>query len=171
MQFPVLRDGVVVNVVEMSPDCIAGTKADVKHAMRAEDAEYQTQVAAWQEAVQAHRAEFDAANSVAERAAQAADFAKRKAAEGKGNAQQLLDHVLATDRTLQEHIANVQAIGARPLPSRPLMVRATRWMIPEGCVLGEPGGNIGETWDGKRYVRHEPLEADPVVTDRISNER
>jgi hypothetical protein len=41
---------------------------------------------------------------------------------------------------------------------RPKLQRTRRWVPPDGFTLGPEGGDIGDAWDGRQYIKPERAE-------------
>lgn len=167
MQLPLIKDGVVVNVVEFEIGTICCSKADLKAMQVAEEAEYNARVDAWRAEVNAMQDEIRAAETQLAGARKVATEAKERAEKGKGDAQQLLRAVLNTDAEQKAWEENLASLRSHPLPARPTFVRPLRWIIPEGHEIGKAGGNIGDRWDGQAYVAP-TSKTDPEPAERVA---
>ena len=127
----ILQGGVVVNVAEVDPDTEICTAAEYDLAVATDKAAYEDALAVWRLA-QADLMDRIDREAEALRAAQAAGTAVGEAEARAGN--------LAALRA---------SLGAH----KTRMIWRNRWILPEGYAVGEPGGAIGDRWDGRRYVR------------------
>lgn len=154
MQLPLIKDGVVVNVVEFEAGTVCCNKAELKEMQAVENANYEARAAEWRGVIQRQKDELIAAETQLEAAMAVAGHARRKAESMRdaGNSDQALKHVLTTGAEVDAWRENVAALRSRPLPTRPTLFRPVRWIVPEGHEIGAPGGNIGDTWDGKAYI-------------------
>lgn len=58
--------------------------------------------------------------------------------------------------------AGIAAVLAEhALPAKPRLVRAARYVYPDGCEVGPAGGNIGDLWDGRSYRKPKKVIARP----------
>jgi hypothetical protein len=165
MQLPLIKDGLVVNVVEIEEGTLCCSKAEHKHLGAAEVADYEARAAAWRAEIAAHHEAIRQAELQHFMACGVAAAAKDKARQGDGNSAQLLKHVLTTDEEAAAYAANLTALRATSLPDRPAMHRARRWIMPDDHIIGPPGGNIGDTWDGKSYIAPEGKTASEKAVD------
>lgn len=156
MRIPLLNEnGDVVNVIEMADGCQAVSKA-VHHEMTTRElADYETRAKTWRvqlaerqtaldEAKQGH---FMATGVEAALRAEATTGLKGEAAE------RALDAIVAAGNEVKAYSDNLAELESKPLPERPRLERAHRWIIPEGLRIGPEGGEIGDRWDGESYIR------------------
>jgi hypothetical protein len=155
MQLPVLKDGIVVNVIEIGEDTQIVTKARCKELIAIEDAEYAERIAAWREAVgELRKAHEDAAGALGmARMTVAAVKERARKVTGEAGAQEALRQILALEGDVTAHERKLAEIAARPMPEKPRLVRGKRWFHSDGLEVGPAGGNIGDRWDGVAYVR------------------
>jgi Mg-chelatase subunit ChlI len=154
-QRPILKDGTVVNVIEIGDDTEIVSKAQCKQFMAEEDARYQKAAAAWRETVKVREDEI---RDVAERLALArmtVNALKVKAAEEENDtkAAQAFRRVMAEEEAVTKLEAELASMSTRALPQKPRLIRAKRWFHPDGLEVGPAGGNIGDAWNGQEYVR------------------
>lgn len=152
MQLPILKDGIVVNVIEIDEDAVTCSKAELKMQMLAEEAEHNAAMEEWRMACKAISDSVKAAVASVEKAREDAAAAIRRAEKG-GDAKKALAAISAAQSEVEARTGNLEAVRATPLPEKPRLVRKTRWAVPEGFVVGSPGGSIGDTWNGREYVR------------------
>lgn len=155
MRVPLIKDGVVINVTEMAEGCAAVTKAEHRAQMAREDAEYEEQAAIWRGKLaerQAALAEAKTQHFMAVGVAQALRGDAKKGLKGDA-AERALNTIVAAEDEVKAYADNIAEIEGQPLPERPRMKRAHRWIIPEGCEVGPEGGEIGDRWDGTVYSR------------------
>jgi hypothetical protein len=157
MQRPILRDGVVVNVIELDDDTEIVTKARHKELCVAEDADYAAKLAAWRGQVTDIQKAFAEAVERLDMARATASALKVRAEDLQDGPQagQVLKQILAVEKQIASHEASAAAQQAKTVPARPRLVRGKRWFHPEGLEAGPAGGNIGDLWDGKTYTRPE----------------
>lgn len=168
MQRPILKDGVVVNVVELKPGTYCCAKAELRELMAEEDAAYAAQLAAWRETVKGMQRDMNTALANLDNARQVAGATQQRVMKARQSgkaksADALLNSVLEAGEQVTAHEQRVAELAQRVPPEKPTFARPHRWVVPEGCEVGEPGGNIGDTWDGQRYV---PPADKTVVKDR-----
>lgn len=158
---PIIKDGLVVNVVEIDDDCAIMTKAECRRQEAAELADYAARVAAWRERVALMRAEVDAAREKAGIAMATMSALKARAASEKSDAKvaALFRQASGMEQEVNTLVADVRSLQERPAPAKPRLVRGKRWFYPDGVEVGPPGGNIGDLWDGKSYTRPEKDKA------------
>lgn len=154
MQLPLIKDGLVVNVVELEPETACVDKAKHKEMSAAEDAEHGRRMDEWRAIANAHTLEIEKARQQLLLAHSAALAVKTAAKETKPGAEKAaLDRILFAENEVEQWRAKVAELQGRPLPPRPKMERAKRWFYPDGHEVGPEGGNIGDLWDGKTYTR------------------
>lgn len=157
VQRPVLKDGVVVNVVEISDDTMIVTKDEHKQLMAKEDADYEQAAAEWRETVKGREAQIRDAAERLGLARMTVSALKVKAAEEDSDtkAAQALRRILAEEEAVTQLEAELARISAGPLPPKPKLIRGKRWFHRYGFDVGPAGGNIGDLWNGQEYVRPE----------------
>ena len=151
---PLIKDGVVVNVVELDDDCACVTKAVHKEMSASEEADYRKRLDAWRQRGQARHEEIAAAKRKAFTALAVANALKLQARverRGNGNADPFLRRI----KEAEAWRGKVAELQATPLPPKPKMIRTKRWFHPDDVIVGPSGGNIGDRWDGKRYIMPE----------------
>lgn len=156
-QRPLIKGGVVVNVVQIDDDCACMTKAQHKQMAEAEDADYAERFNAWRAKGQARHAEIQAAKQKAFMALGIAsglrEHAKAESKKRHGNADAVMRRVRDAEKEAEDWRTKVSELENKPLPPKPRMARAKRWFHPDDVTVGPPGGNIGDTWNGSRYIR------------------
>lgn len=167
MQRPLIKDGLVVNVVEFEPGTICCSKPELKAMQAAEEAEYDKRAAAWREEAGKLAEEIREAETQLSAARKASNQAQELASAGKGKADQLLKRVLETGGEVRAWEENLAALRARSLPARPTLVRPRRWIVPEGHSVGPAGGNIGDRWDGQAYIAP-ASKTDPEPAEKVA---
>jgi hypothetical protein len=165
-QRPLIKDGVVANVIEIDDDCEIMTKAECRKREAAEQADYEERAKAWRDQAAAMRAEVAAAQEAASMARATVEAVKGQAANEKNDrkAAQLLRQILALEDEAKAHAAAVDGLRARPMPPKPRLERPKRWFHPDGHTVGPPGGNIGDSFDGSKYIAPEGKSAGPDPT-------
>lgn len=153
MQLPLIRDGIVVNVIEIDEDTISASKGDHKRLSAEENAEYEARASEWRAAINAHAEAIKAAEMQLFPARGAANAVKSDVRKSQGDAQKALNRVLVADAEVEAWEAKVADMRVQPLPSKPQMVRGKRWICPDDAFLGPAGGAIGDLWDGKAYSK------------------
>jgi hypothetical protein len=155
VQRPLLKNGVVVNIIEIEDDTCICTKEEHKARTLEENSAYANRLAGWKGHMAKLKNQFDAAKGklITARMTLAALEARRSDAT---------DPKVATTFTTQINQAKDEVAAAQsaldqiqraPLPQKPLMFRAKRWFHHEdGIQVGPAGGHIGDTWDGKKYI-------------------
>jgi hypothetical protein len=161
MQRPILKDGVVVNVVELDDDTMVTTKARHKELTAAEDAEYQAKIDEWRIAHGAHQAKITAAAEALAMARMTLGTVKAKADKEKNEtkAAAALRQILTMEKDISAKEEDLAKIQGEPSPPKPVHKRGKRWFHPDGVEVGPAGGNIGDIWDGEKYVR--PADTSP----------
>lgn len=151
MQYPLIKDGVVVNVVEVSESTLCLSKAEYKAMAAKDEAAYAEAVKAWRSALLIRRLEITEAETGLFMARGAAEVIKEQASGKKGKARDALDRVLSADGEVNAWEEKLAAARRAEFPAKPRLDRAPAWIVPEGHELGPVGGNIGDLWDGKAY--------------------
>lgn len=156
-QRPLLKDNIVINVIEIDDDTLIMTKAEHKELMAQEDAEYEAKAAEWRATIGSVRASIDAEvdKLTNARATLSAYKITAEAEPSPAKAGAMLKQILAMERGIIEQEKVVAEVGKTKVPEKPRLIRAKRWFRPDDVVVGEPGGNIGDVWDGKQYTRPE----------------
>ena len=98
---PLIKDGVVVNVVELDDDCACVTKAVHKEMSASEEADYRKRLDAWRQRGQARHEEIAAAKRKAFMALDVANALKVQAkveSRGNGNADPCQRRILVADK-------------------------------------------------------------------------
>lgn len=159
-QLPILKDGVVVNVIEIDNETEIVTKDEHKRRAAEEMAAYETSLAEWREVIRGRQNEAHEALTKLQMAKMTLEAKKTTAAEEKtdAGAALALRQILSMEEEVKRHEKAVLDIEARPLPVKPKLVRRKRWFHPQGLEVGPAGGNIGDLWDGKTYSR--PLKVE-----------
>jgi dGTP triphosphohydrolase len=152
---PIIKDGVVINVTVIDDDCAIMTKAECRKQEAAEKGAYEEQAKAWREQVMAMRAEVDAAQRNVGLARATLEAVKTRAATEKHASRKsaMLDQILALDGEVKAHLSILNDLAARPVPAKPRLTRGKRWFHADDVVVGPPGGDIGDSWDGSKYVK------------------
>lgn len=153
MQRPILKDGIVVNVVEIDEGTAIVTKAEHRQMSEAEEAEYANRLLIWQGAVKAAKTEISEVEVQLFMVTGMAAAAKADARNANGGAAAHLDRILVAEAEVEAWQAKLVDAKAMPLPERPRLERALRWIYPEGCLIGPEGGQIGDSWNGIKYTR------------------
>jgi hypothetical protein len=155
MQRPILKDGVVVNVIEIGADTEIVSKKRHKQLTAEEDARYAIAAAEWRETAKAHEDEIRLAAEKLGLARMTVSALKVKAADENVDAKAALalKQILAEEEAVSKLEADLSAVSTRPLAPKPKLIRAKRWFHPEGLEVGPAGGNIGDIWNGQEYVR------------------
>ena len=139
------------------------TKAVHKELSASEEADYRKRLDTWRQRGQAHHEEVAAAKRKAFMALGVANALKVQAkveCRSNGNADPFLRRILVADKEAEAWRNKVAELQAKPLPPKPKMIRTKRWFHPDDVIVGPSGGNIGDRWDGKRYIMLEEQSAD-----------
>jgi hypothetical protein len=165
-QRPLIKNGVVVNVIEIADDTLPCTKARHMELSAVERANYAAKLAEWQRQVTARRAAIVEARQKAfmaqgvVNALRVASQAETKKPKWRRLAAGSFDNRISTAeseaRAALEKLAEAEAA---PIPMKPKHERRKRWIHPDGHEVGAKGGNIGDRWDGKKYIRPEKPKA------------
>jgi hypothetical protein len=165
-QRPLIKDGVVVNVIEIEDDTQCLRKADYKRLTAAEDADHEAQMAEWRATVAKRQADIAEARQSAFIAVGVVNALKvQQAAEAEkprwkrlipSHFESRITSAANQVRAAREKIAELEAQEMHP---KPKLVRPKRWFHPDGLVVGPAGGNIGDRWDGKSFTRPEKKSA------------
>jgi hypothetical protein len=127
----ILKGGVVINVAEVAEGTEVCSKAEYDLKLTHDKAAYEDALAMWR------LAQADLADRIDRE--QAALLAVQAAGTAPGEA--------------EARAGNLAALRASLGASKPRMPVRRRWILPDGYAVGEPGGAIGDRWDGRRYVR------------------
>ena len=161
-QRPLIKNAIVVNVIAIDDDTLCVTKADHKTMQAAEDADYAAKMAEWRKGLAERRAAISAeqhkafiatgiANALTvQRGAEGEMPKARRHPAGYYDAQ-----IGAAQNDAKAALERIAEIEAQPVPPKPRVVRAKRWIFPGGHQVGVKGGNIGDRWDGKSYISPE----------------
>lgn len=152
MQLPLIKDGLVVNVVELDPGTVCVDKGTHKRMGLEENTAYAGRAREWRAELDARQAAIADAEQQLLAAATAAAVVKNAARKASGDAAATLDRVLVAEAEVDAWVAKVAQMRMAAGPEKPAMVRAARWICPEGFYVGPAGGNIGDTWDGRAYT-------------------
>ncbi|WP_088347777.1 MULTISPECIES: hypothetical protein [Rhodomicrobium] len=153
MRLPVIKDGVVINVVEMDADTLCVDKATHQQMLADEDDGHRAALALWGADISERHAAIQQAKRNLFMASGFASAVKNQVREGKISGDGALTSVLTADAEVEAWQAKIADMKAQPLPERPILVRGRRWICPEGCILGPEGGQKGDIWTGEAYVR------------------
>lgn len=159
MHLPLLKDGIVVNVVELSEGTRLVSKSEHREISKADEASYEASANGWRTKKAERAEEIKQAETSLFMAKGMATSVKAEAKSGGGDAQKALNRVLLADAEVDAWTAKIADMKARPGPDRPKLVRTKCWIVPEGHVVGDPGGNIGDVWDGSQYIAPEGKRA------------
>lgn len=127
----ILQGGVVVNVVEVDGETEICTAAEYDLAVATDKAAYEDALEAWRLAQGDIKRRIDRETE----ALRASMTAKTATGEAEARAR------------------NLAALQASLGAHKPRMIHRKRWILPDGYAVGEPGGGIGDRWDGRRYVK------------------
>lgn len=155
MQRPILKNGVVVNVIEIDEDTAIVTKAQHKRLQAGEEEAYATELKAWREAMTARQGEMSAAMEGLGLANMTLSAVKAKAASEKVDARAALalTQILSMEAEIEQMHQGIAELKSTPAPLKPRLIRAKRWFYDDDCEVGPAGGNIGHVWNGKGYER------------------
>lgn len=167
-QKPVLKDGKVVNVIEIDGETQVVTKDRHKEMIAAEDADYAQRLGAWRALVQQRHNTIQAATDELSLARATVSALKVTAGNEKDDrkAALALRQILSAEAGIAAIEQGIKVLRAEPLPEKPALVRPKRWFHPEGLEVGPAGGNIGDLWDGEKYTRPEKPQAD--VAEKVA---
>lgn len=162
MQRPILKDGAVVNVIEIDENTKIVTKEEHKALAAAEDAEHEQRLGEWRAVIAERRREVNVASEALGmlKAMLKATKVNAEKAATDAEAARLLQQILALEKEVSEGEKAIAAMLTVPLPAKPKLVRAKRWFHPDGLEAGPAGGNIGDLWGGATYTRPEKLSSD-----------
>jgi hypothetical protein len=159
-QRPLIKDGVVVNVIEIEDDTLPCTKARHKELAAIEQASYEAKFNAWRKVVMDHRQAILQARQAAFLAHGVLNALKvqAEAEKAKPKWKRLLpsaytSRISDAERQVADANRQIAELEALRLPEKPKPVRSKRWIHPDGHEVGARGGNIGDRWDGKKYTR------------------
>jgi hypothetical protein len=154
MRLPIIKDGIVVNVIEIDEATAIVDKATHANLCASEEADYAQRYAEWQTQVAAVE------TAIAEARTQhfmASGIAVAVKTEAKGvdveSAPAMLDKLLVAEAEVEAWAAKIADMQAQPLPEKPKLIRTARWMYPEGHIVGPEGGEIGDSWNGNAYIK------------------
>lgn len=155
MQRPIIKDGIVVNVIEIGDETEIVTKDRHKELMASEDAQYAEHFTSWRGQIRAHQDEIGTAAEKLSMARMTLAAMKTKAEGEKDGTRAVytLNQILSLEKEIAGQEAAVKQLQERPVPPKPKLVRSKRWFHPEGLEVGPAGGNIGDIWNGQEYVR------------------
>lgn len=153
-QRPIIKNGKVVNVIEIDDDVQIVTKAEHKAALEVENAAHAADVSAWRAEITKMRDEVSEAHQKAALAMGAAEALKDQARKDKnaGKPPRLFDQILDLEAEAKAHAEEAGRLALRPKPPEPTRAHVRRWFHPLGLEVGPPGGSIGDTWDGRQYA-------------------
>ncbi len=164
MQKPLIKDGIVVNIIEIGEHTLCVSKAEHKELEAQEMARYAADLVAWRNECQMHAKSIEEAKAGRFMAIGIVKAAKDAAKDSRIDPKHTLDRILMLDSEVEaweEKLSRLKALG---LPPKPQIQRAKRWILPEGHEVGPEGGQIGDIWDGKTYVK-------PVLEPRKPKEQ
>jgi len=144
MQFPLIKDGIVVNVVEIDDATMCVSKAEHREMAAKEAADYTNRFNAWRREIVKRRDAISTAHTSHFMATGAAGVILAEARANAGDAAAMLDRVLVANAEVEAWAAKVADMKAQALLEKPRMIRAARWIYPDDHVVGPAGGNIGE---------------------------
>lgn len=159
MKLPILKDGIVVNVIAIDDDTQVVTKAQHKELCAKEDAEHETAMATWRKLMSERKAALDAIVTDITMGQMMLAAVKERASteQNDGKVAALMREALKLETNIQGHQERLVAADRAELPTKPHLVRGMRWFHHEGLEAGPVGGEIGDVWDGKSYTR--PVKA------------
>lgn len=167
-QKPILRDGKVVNVIEIDDATQIVTKALHKEMMAAEDADYAQRLESWRAQMKQRHNSVQATIEELTLARATVNALKMTASNEKDDrkAALALRQILSAEAGIAAMEQNVNALRAAPTPEKPTLARPRRWFHPEGLEVGPAGGNIGDLWDGQTYTR--PVKEQPAEAEKVA---
>jgi hypothetical protein len=154
-QRPVLKDGIVVNVIEIEDDTEVVSKDRCKQIRAEEDARYERAAAEWRGSVKEKEKEIREAGERLGLAKMTVSAMKVRAAQEKNDtlAAMAFRSAMAEEENAAKIEAEFAALRTQTLPPKPKLTRAKLWFHPEGLEIGPAGGNIGDMWNGQEYSR------------------
>lgn len=158
-QRPILKNGVVINVIEIDDDTQIVTKAQHKQMLAEEAVDYEVRLATWREAIRdVQQQAADVIDQLA-MARMTLSAMKTQAAGEKNDAKaaQALRQILAAEEDVKQREKAVSQAQAVAIPPKPRPASSKRYFHSDDVEVGPAGGNIGDLWDGKTYTRPEKV--------------
>lgn len=154
-QRPLLKDGIVINVIEIEDDTEVVSKDRCKQIRAEENARYERAAAEWRDSVKEKEAEVREVGERLSLARMTVSAMKTKASQEKTDtlAAMAFRSAMAEEENAAKIEAEFAGLCKQTLPPKPKLARAKLWFYPEGCEIGPVGGNIGDLWNGQEYVR------------------
>ena len=152
MQIPLIKGGVVVNIVEIHEDTLQVTKLEYNEIAAREKEEHEVKMMQWRKSVEAQRDNISAAEASLALARKDAEAVRRAAHKRNGDDSGHLDRVLISEGEVDAWREKVEGMRAQPIPPKPEFRRTKAWIVPDGHIVGPLGGNIDDIWDGEKYV-------------------
>lgn len=153
MQIPLIKDGRVVNVVEIGQSTLCVTKAEHRQLEAQENAKLEKDLSVWQAEIDAHSKAIEEVKLQYFMALGIAKKLKESAKDIKSDKSKLLDRILLADSEVEAWADKIADMKSRKLPKMPQAIKAKRWIYPDGFEVGPVGGNIGDFYENGKY-RH-----------------
>lgn len=154
-QKPIIKDGIVINVIEIDETTQVVTKAQYKEAQVADEANYNRQLEIWRAEMRQRRANVEAA--LTELGMARATVAALKVTAGNetddARAALILRQILVAERDIAAIEKNAKMLQTSPISPKPTTMRGKYWFHPDDMEIGPDGGNIGDVWNGEKYVQ------------------
>lgn len=156
-QIPIIKGGIVVNVVELEDGTTPVLKAIHRARLAEEDADYQRRFTEWRKTVTDRQTQIADAKQKAFMASGIGNALRSKLAEDaalpprKRPVANMDAPIAAADADVKLWLSQVDSLMSAPLLPKPAPKRGKRWVYPDDCIVGPPGGNVGDTWNGKKY--------------------